>query len=285
MADLNHKSRDRRLNRVERFGRFASRARRLAFESLEQRGMLAALIGATPADCEMPIPADAEPPVEESVIALPEGWSLTLVNPWETAGCWILPPGDDVAQPTIDLPSEEILAEGSIEGEEALDPDFVQPDGWIRCGTDLVMNGLGNYLVEQYREFVGLNPTWPEEHGAGGIQLMVITPSQHVRWAELSTPGEARSFDAWYEQTYLGIDPIDSLPPSDDAPVTVDDRNLYGPELPVPVASPTDGSDGTPKSAASVASVADAAWASFFTGQGGSESAGTTPVGGRRRGR
>jgi len=258
--------------------------------------MLAAVIGAPPADCEMPIPADAEPPVEEAVIALPEGWSLTLVNPWETAGCWILPPGDDVAPPTIDLPLGEVVPEDGTDwsflatgGSDPI-PEWIEGDDRRRCGTDLVMKGLGDYVVDQYREFVGQNPTWPEEHGAGGIQLMVITRSKLFPWAELNTPGEARSFDAWYDQVFLNNAPADPQPSIDDGAVTVDDENLFSPDRnsdqPVPATAPTGGSDGTPMSAGtSAASVADAAWASFFTGQGGSESAGTTPVGSRRRGR
>jgi len=287
MSDLNHKPRGRRPNRVERLGRFASRARRLAFESLEQRGMLAAVIGAPPADCEMPVPADAEPPV---------GDEAAVAEDFAIAECWITPPGDDVAPPTIELPIGEIVPEDGTDwllpvtdGTDPI-PEWIEGDDRIRCGTHLVMQGLGNYLVGQYREFVKQNPTWPEEHGAGGIQLMVITPSKLCRWAQLSTPGEAQSFDAWYEQVFLNNAPVDPPSSIDDGTVTVADDNLFSPDLnsdlPVPVAAPTSGSDSTPKPAGTAAmSVADAAWAGLFTSQANAESTGSTPVGGRRRSR
>lgn len=238
-----HKSRGRRPDRVERLGRFASRVRRPAFEALERRGMLTAVIASPSADREMPAPADAEPPAGDEV-AVAEGFSI--------AECWITPPGDDGAPPAIDVATGEpdpipawIEGDGSVSDgstdwvwdavdDQETDSDSVRTGKWIRCGTDPAMHWLGDYLVGQYREFVGQNPTLPEEHGAGGIQLNIS------------------DFDS-----------------------------------PVPVtALSVAGNGGTPKSAGMPAvSFADAAWASFFTSQAGSESAGTAPVGGRRRGR
>ncbi|MFM8378549.1 MAG: hypothetical protein ACKOB1_04390 [Planctomycetia bacterium] len=234
-----------------------------------------------------------EQPRDEQLIdgGLPEDW---VPEAWMTEE-WMPMTGEPDPMPEW-LEGDASILDGrtvwvwnTVDDEQA-DQDSVQPDGWIRCGTHLVMQGLGNYLVGQYREFVEQNPTWPEEHGAGGIQLMVITPSKLCRWAQLSTPGEAQSFDAWYEQVFLNNAPVDPQPPIDDGPVTVPDDNLFSPDLnsdlPVPVAAPTGGSDSTPKPAGTAAmSVADAAWAGLFTSQANDESTGSTPVGGRRRSR
>lgn len=56
-----------------------------------------------------------------------------------------------------------------------------------------------------YLAFLRENPTWKEENGAGGIQLQVITPSAHQPWIELSTPGAARAFDAWFERHVMAV--------------------------------------------------------------------------------
>jgi len=305
--------------------------------------MLAGVVGAAPVECEMPVPADAEPPVgdeaavaedfaisecwitppgddvapptidlpidgllpedgsdwsfpltggpdpipewleesdqsseEGAVTALPEGWSLTLVNPWDTAGCWILPPGDEGAPPTIDLPIGEIVPEdGSISDgstdwvwesvdEEEHESDYVRPDGWVRCATDLISQNIRTKILNDYRDFVSQNPAWPEEHGAGGIQLMVLTPSSFVPGVVLSTPGEALSFDAWLQEIRgFPIHPVFGASPN---------------------ATSTVG-DPTPSATAGGLSYRDAAWASLFSTSSAVESTNATPSGGRRRGR
>lgn len=63
-----------------------------------------------------------------------------------------------------------------------------------------------------YLECLRVNPQWAEDHGAGGIQLQVITPSAHLPWIELSTPGAARAFDTWYSQTLLTQTPPEDQP-------------------------------------------------------------------------
>lgn len=70
-----------------------------------------------------------------------------------------------------------------------------------------------------YQAFLKENPTWKEDNGAGGIQLQVITASAHQPWIQLSTPGAARAFDAWYERhgmAWLGRDGGAGTPEGDD---------------------------------------------------------------------
>jgi len=55
---------------------------------------------------------------------------------------------------------------------------------------------------DAYLAFVAENPDWPEQNGADGIQLQVITASAHLPWIELATPGAAQAFDRWYEQIF-----------------------------------------------------------------------------------
>lgn len=77
---------------------------------------------------------------------------------------------------------------------------FAPPTG----GVDPIFETVGNSdpTLDTYLEFVRQNPTWPEENGASGIQLQVITASTHLPWIEFGTPGEAKAFDTWYEQTW-----------------------------------------------------------------------------------
>lgn len=96
------------------------------------------------------------------------------------------------------------------------------PDG----GQDPVPEDLATHLqdkmyrgsfLDEYRAFLDQNPTWPEENGAGGIQPQVVTPSAHLPWIELGTPGAASAFDAWYEMHYLTVrlpdeGPVDPWP-------------------------------------------------------------------------
>lgn len=237
----------RRHNASLRAGRVARRGR-LAVEPLERRGMLAAVLGEPLPVCDMPVAVDVPP--------LPEGWSLALVDPWGYAWCWLPPPDAWEPPPPHELPGEGELSggKGLVEGR----------DGWLVDPPTTTPN-----LAEEYREFVALHPAWPEEHGAGGIQLMVITPSRHVPWVELGTPGEARAFDAWYEATYLRSELDDPLPPTDDVPVFA--------QTGVDTAT-----SPTPTGPAALP-LSDAIWAGLGSPHAGAESTATAPAGNRRR--
>lgn len=56
-----------------------------------------------------------------------------------------------------------------------------------------------------YLAFLRDNPRWPDRHGAGGIQLDVITASSHLPWVEFGTPGLARAFDVWFERNVMAV--------------------------------------------------------------------------------
>lgn len=243
--------------------------------------MMAAVVGALPVACEMQ---------SEAAMGLPEGVSLLLIRP--------------------DVSIEGLIAEG---GEDQVDGGPSKE--WERCGTYLLHRNFCNKILAEYHEFVAENPTWPEEHGAGGIQLMVLTPSNLLRGVVLSTPGEALSFDAWLQEIRgYPIRPIfggvpDTTPPdtvedspSPDGDVTIDepiaaemptveniaqlsDDESERVDLPLPSAAPSLAGDPVASTANGGLSYRDAAWASLFSTSSAAEPTNATPAGGRRRGR
>ena len=145
-----------------------SRRSALRFESLEQRALLAAIV--SPAEqMESVEPVEQLEPVEQvECVELTEQF-------------------EQCKRPII------IICPGIETGD-----DFTPPDAeWPEAAPQ-------DFLAE-YDAFLAEHPDWLSDHGADGIQLMVIAPSTHLPWIELSTPGAARAFDAWYEQTYLQI--------------------------------------------------------------------------------
>jgi hypothetical protein len=143
----------------------------LRFESLEQRALLAVVV--SPAEqMESVAPVEQLEPVEQvECVELTEQFEqckrpIIIICPGIETGEDFTPP----APPDAEWP-------------EAVPQDF----------------------LAEYDAFLAEHPDWLSDHGADGIQLMVIAPSTHLPWIELSTPGAARAFDAWYEQTYLQI--------------------------------------------------------------------------------
>lgn len=110
--------------------------------------------------------------------------------------------------PTIDLPAipevdpihepEEVSETAEVSEPEA---EIGEPEAEFLETED--------YLKE-FNRFLAANPDWLADHGADGIQLCVMTPSQYVDGVELSNPGEARAFDAWFEQEHpwFFVEPI-----------------------------------------------------------------------------
>ncbi|MFM8635334.1 MAG: hypothetical protein ACKOEX_11070 [Planctomycetia bacterium] len=106
-----------------------------------------------------------------------------------------------VAEPLFE---ETAVVESGFDAEESAVglPERVSLPG----GSDSEEQGeFTGSLFDEYVQFTEQNPSWREDHGAGGIQLQVICPSMYVPEIELETPGAARAFDAWYETVYLGI--------------------------------------------------------------------------------
>ena len=58
------------------------------------------------------------------------------------------------------------------------------------------------YLLGEYKAFLGDNPDWIEAYAGGDIQAQVITTSEYTS-IELENPGAARCFDQWYYDTYI----------------------------------------------------------------------------------
>ncbi|MEI8227561.1 MAG: hypothetical protein WCH77_04790 [Planctomycetota bacterium] len=154
-----------------------SRRSALRFESLEQRALLAVVV--SPADqMESVEPVEQLEPVEpvEPVEQVEQVECVELTEQFEQCKLPII-----------------IICPGPETGD-----DFTPPDAeWPEAAPQ-------DFLAE-YDAFLAEHPDWLSDHGADGIQLMVIAPSTHLPWIELSTPGAARAFDAWYEQTYLQI--------------------------------------------------------------------------------
>ena len=148
-----------------------SRRSALRFESLEQRALLAVVVS----------------PVEQMESVEPAEQLETV----EQVECVELTEQfEQYKRPII------IICPGIETGEDFTPP--APPDAeWPEAVPQ-------DFLAE-YDAFLAEHPDWLSDHGADGIQLMVIAPSTHLPWIELSTPGAARAFDAWYEQTYLQI--------------------------------------------------------------------------------
>jgi RNA polymerase sigma-70 factor (ECF subfamily) len=80
------------------------------------------------------------------------------------------------------------------------------------------------YLLWEYKTFLGDNPDWIEVHAGGDIQAQVITTSEYTS-IDLENPGAARCFDQWYYATY--IEPYENLT-VDFQPVQDGSLNLAG---------------------------------------------------------
>ena len=61
---------------------------------------------------------------------------------------------------------------------------------------------FNDYLLTEYKSFLGDNPDWIEVHAGGDIQAQVITTSEYTS-IELENPGAARCFDQWFHATYI----------------------------------------------------------------------------------
>jgi hypothetical protein len=58
-------------------------------------------------------------------------------------------------------------------------------------------------LLGEYKSFLSDNPDWVDAHSGGDLQLQVMTSSNYFDGIELSNPGEAHAFDAWFESSLL----------------------------------------------------------------------------------
>jgi RNA polymerase sigma-70 factor (ECF subfamily) len=63
-------------------------------------------------------------------------------------------------------------------------------------------NNHNEYLIGEYKAFLGNNPNWIEVHAGGDIQAQVITTSEYTS-IELENPGAAHYFDQWCHATYI----------------------------------------------------------------------------------
>lgn len=61
---------------------------------------------------------------------------------------------------------------------------------------------FNDYLLSEYKNFLGDNPDWIEAHQGGDIQAQVITSSEYTG-IEWENPGAAHSFDQWFHATYI----------------------------------------------------------------------------------
>lgn len=199
----------------------------------------------------------------EEHVGLPEGFSISL-SP-ELAWCWFAPPQvaeppaiyDGVDEGVLEGSAELELTEFSPllwciappepdsdvapEAEQEPEPTDLPPvdeQGKIEP-TIIVCPGVElppvcpeidpklerSGVLDEYAKFLGDNPTWLEDHGAGGIQAQVVTPSGQLPWIELPTPGEAGAFDAWYTEVYLGKVPVDDWGSSVDGGLDTSDED------------------------------------------------------------
>ena len=101
------------------------------------------------------------------------------------------------------------------------------------------------YLIGEYKAFLGDNPDWIEAYAGGDIQAQVITTSEYTS-IELENPGAARCFDQWFYDTY--IEPYENST-ADFQPVQGGSLNLAGNHYDFGTLLTTDrtGGDGIPE--------------------------------------
>ena len=68
--------------------------------------------------------------------------------------------------------------------------------------SDFGEQDSNEYLLSEYKNFLGDHPDWIEAHAGGDIQAQVITPSEYTG-IEWENPGVAHSFDQWFHATYI----------------------------------------------------------------------------------
>mgnify|MGYP003333437810 CR=1 FL=1 len=205
------------------------RRRPLHLERLESRALLAADAGVAadpdaatadsdtvavdpPADVELP-PADSTTDFVPVVIICP---GVTLPPAVEVDPVFVPDDGSnsvDEAAP-VDTGAEDTGSDDTNAVDAGSDDTGSSDVGGVDAGSDDAGSDDTGSLdptsyLDQYNAFLQENPDWLSDHGADGIQLCVMTPSVYVPGLELSNPGEARAFDAWFAQTYT--QPSDSL--------------------------------------------------------------------------
>lgn len=81
---------------------------------------------------------------------------------------------------------------------------------------------FNEYLLTEYKNFLGDHPDWIETHSGGDIQAQVITPSEYtgIDW---ENPGAAHSFDQWFHATYLA--PYEGSNPTEGGTLIIGGQN------------------------------------------------------------
>lgn len=144
--------------------------RRLGFESLERRGMLAGFVG--------PLPQ------------------------MDGATDWLDVPSDPVAFQADSADAVVCFPEAgfvpvSLESPSFFVSDHVPydwDDRWFAVDTR-----------RRYKSFLDENPGWLAEQRVGESDLQVETPSRNLPWVTFGTPSLAGAFDAWFELTYPDV--------------------------------------------------------------------------------
>jgi len=168
--------------------------------------------------------------------------------------------GGDRSGWALSQPSEEsVLEPVSPSGFDAPDQPPAPLDldilGSVVAPDPRPLRGAPADLFSAYIAFLQSNPQWLDDHGATGIQMQVMTPSSYLPSLDLPTPGDARAFDAWYEQTQLPndvvcrFDDLDQPPP----PLFCPPPNCPPPnvistpkdlpaacEIPIPISAPSE---------------------------------------------
>ena len=111
---------------------------------------------------------------------------------------------DDIDQHNPDQPFENPdlgnfltleIQPGHTDGESV---DYTDPTDTFQFDE----HDFNDYLLSEYKNFLGDNPDWIEAHQGGDIQAQVITSSEYTG-IEWENPGAAHSFDQWFHATYI----------------------------------------------------------------------------------
>ena len=142
----------------------------------------------------------------------PITFEMLPVDPADVAPLEHVDPTIDVTWETTDLSPEDLMAT-VFEGDTGHETGGVDPipfdwnSGFELCVLppmpDFTHESVDPHsLFADYQSFLSDNPDWIEHNQGGDIQAQVITSSGYFSDLEFGTPGEAASFDHWFETHY-----------------------------------------------------------------------------------
>lgn len=222
--EISRKSRSGRISQGS--GRMSRR--RLCFESLERRGMLAGFVGALPQMdgatdwLDVPsAPVAFQADSADAVVCFPEAGFVPVSLespsffvsdhvPYDWDDRWFAVDTRRRYKSFLDE-NPGWLAEHRV-GESDLQVETPSRNlPWVTFGTPSLAGAFDAWFersfpnAREYAAFLEKHPTWVAEHGENDLVPFVATDSWYVPWMSFGEPAQARAFDAWFELTYPDV--------------------------------------------------------------------------------